>query len=130
MMSELRSAGSVIAIVVDEFGGAEGIVTIEDIMEEVVEDLEDEYDGSVEDGHWIRRLNENEFLVSARVEVGELNEKLQIELPEGRYVTLAGLILDRTHKVPKKGHIVKEGDISLVIHRSTAQAILEVRIHW
>ena len=130
LMSELRAAGSVIAIVVDEFGGAEGIVTIEDIMEEVVEDLEDEYDGSVEDGHWIRRLNENEYLVSARVEVDELNEKLQIELLEGRYVTLAGLILDRTHKVPKKGHIVKEGDISLVIHRSTAQAILEVRIHW
>lgn len=130
LMSELRADGSVIAIVVDEFGGAEGIVTIEDIMEEVVEDLEDEYDGSIEDGHWIRRLNENEYLVSARVEVGELNEKLQIELPEGRYVTLAGLILDRTHKVPKKGHIVKESDISLVIHRSTAQAILEARIHW
>lgn len=130
LMSELRADGSVITIVVDEFGGAEGIVTIEDIMEEVVEDLEDEYDGSIEDGHWIRRLNENEYLVSARVEVGELNEKLQIELPEGRYVTLAGLILDRTHKVPKKGHIVKESDISLVIHRSTAQAILEVRIHW
>jgi CBS domain containing-hemolysin-like protein len=130
LMSELRSEGCVIAIVVDEFGGAEGIITLEDIMEEVVDDLEDEYDGSEEESQWIRRLGENDYLVNARLEVDELNEKLQISLPEGRYVTLAGLILDRIHSVPEKGTVIKLGGISLVIHHSTAQAVHEVRIHW
>jgi len=130
LMTELRSAGTVIAIVVDEFGGAEGIVTIEDIMEEVVEDLEDEYDDSEDNGQWIRHQGENDYLVNARIEMDELKEKLQIELPEGRYVTLAGMILDKTHRVPQQGSVIQEGGVSLVIHRSTAQAVLEVRIHW
>ncbi|MCG6939028.1 MAG: hemolysin family protein [Gammaproteobacteria bacterium] len=130
LMSELRTDGSVIAIVVDEFGGAEGIVTLEDIMEEVVEDLEDEYDESEENNQLIRRLGKNDYLVNARIEVDELNEKLQISLPVGRYVTLAGLILDRTHRVPEKGMVIKQDGISLVVHQSTAQAIHEIRIHW
>ena len=132
LMSELRTAGSVIAIVVDEFGGAEGIVTIEDIMEEVVDDLEDEYDDddSEDNDKRIRCLGENDYLVNARIEVDELCEKLKVELPQGRYLTLAGLILDKTHTVPEKGVVIKEKGISLVIHRCTAQAVLEVRIHW
>lgn len=130
LMSELRAEGSVIAIVVDEFGGAEGIVTLEDIMEEVVDNLEDEYDEAETNNHMIRKLGKNDYMVNARIEVDELNEKLQIELPQGRYVTLAGLILERTHSVPDEGSAVKEGGISLVIHRSSAQAIHEVRIHW
>jgi putative hemolysin len=130
LMSEMRTEGTVIAIVVDEFGGAEGIVTIEDIMEEVVENLEDEYDSYEDNGGWIRRLGEKEYIVNARIPLDELCEKLKIELPEGNYVTLAGLALDRTRRVPEKGTVIKVDEISLVIHRSTAQAVLEVRIHW
>ena len=95
-----------------------------------MEDLEDEYDGNEENGQWIRRLGDNEYIVNARIELDELCEKLQIELPEGKYLTLAGLILDRTHSVPEKGAVIKEQGISLVVHRSTAQAIIEVRLHW
>lgn len=130
LMRELCAAGSVIAIVVDEFGGAEGIVTIEDIMEEVVDDLKDEYDGSEESSQWVRRLGENDYLVNARIEIEELCHELQIELPEGRYLTLAGFILHATHTVPKKGTVIKEGNLSMVVHKATAQSVLEVRIHW
>ncbi|MES9897578.1 MAG: hemolysin family protein [Sedimenticola sp.] len=130
LMAELRAAGTVIAIVVDEFGSAEGIVAIEDIMEEVVEDLEDEYDGDEDGGQLIRRLGDSEYIVNARIALDELCEKLQIELPQGRYITLAGLILDRTHSVPETGAVIKEGGISLAVHRSTAQAISEVRLYW
>jgi len=130
LMSELRAAGTVIAVVVDEFGGAEGIVTIEDIMEEVVEDLEDEYDSSEESGSWIRRLGESEYIVNARIELDELNTKLKINLPEGNHLTLAGLLIDRTNSVPETGTVITEQGISLVVHRSTAQAIVEVRLHW
>ena len=57
----------------------------------------------------------------ARIEVDELCEKLQIKLPRGRYVTLAGLILDKTHTVPEKGAVIKEKGISLVVHHSTGR---------
>jgi putative hemolysin len=131
MLSELRAEGSAIAIVVDEYGGATGIVTLEDIMEEVVDDLNDEYDASEDNtDRWIRHLGDNDYLVNARIEVNELCDRLNIELSKGRYATLAGLVLDKTHAVPDKGTIIKDGHISLVVQKSTAQSILEVRLHW
>ncbi len=79
---------------------------------------------------WIRRLGEKEYIVNARISLDELCEKLKIELPEGSYTTLAGLTLDRTHRIPEKGTVIKVGEISLVVYRSSEQAVLEVRIHW
>ena len=131
LMIELRSAGKVVAIVVDEFGGAEGIVALEDIMEEVVEDLEDEYDSHQDDQEeLIRRLGENDYIVNARIELNLLCDKLGIELPAGNYTTLAGFILYKTHSIPQEGVEIKEDALSLMVHRSSAQAVLEVRISW
>ena len=130
LMLELRKKGTVVAIVVDEFGGAEGIVTLEDIMEEVVEDLEDEYDEVDEDEHWVRRMGTTDYIVNARIELDELSEKLGIKLRQGRYTTLAGFILNRMHAVPPQGTVIVENDISLTVHRSSAQSVLEVRITW
>jgi putative hemolysin len=131
MLSELRAERSAIAVVVDEYGGATGIVTLEDIMEEVVDDLNDEYDASEDNNdRWIRHLGDNDYLVNARIEVNELCARLNIELSKGRYATLAGLVLDKTHAVPEKGTIIKDGNISLVVQKSTAQSILDVRLHW
>ena len=130
LMLELRKKGTVVAIVVDEFGGAEGIVTLEDIMEEVVEDLEDEYDEVDEDEHWVRRMGTTDYIVNARIELDELSEKLGIKLREGRYTTLAGFILNRMHAVPPQGTVIVENNISLTVHRSSAQSVLEVRINW
>ena len=131
MLSELRAERSAIAVVVDEYGGATGIVTLEDIMEEVVEDLNDEYDASEDNtDRWIRHLGDNDYLVNARIEVNELCDRLNIELSKGRYATLAGLVLDKTHAVPEKGTIIKDGNISLVVQKSTAQSILDIRLHW
>jgi len=130
LMLELRKKGTVVAIVVDEFGGAEGIVTLEDIMEEVVEDLEDEYDEVDEDEHWVRRMGTTDYIVNARIELDELSEKLGIELRQGRYTTLAGFILNRMHAVPPQGTVIVENNISLTVYRSSAQSVLEVRINW
>lgn len=131
MLSELRAEGSAIAVVVDEYGGAQGIVTLEDIMEAVVDDLNDEYDASEDNNdQWVRRMGDNDYLVNARIEVNELCDRLNIELSKGRYATLAGLILNKTHAVPEKGTTIKDGNISLVVQKSTAQSILEVRLHW
>ncbi|RKZ94777.1 MAG: HlyC/CorC family transporter [Gammaproteobacteria bacterium] len=131
LMIELKTAGAVVAIVVDEFGGAEGIVALEDIMEEVVEDLEDEYDSHQDtQEQLIRCLGDNDYIINARIELDLLCEKLGIDLPEGKYTTLAGFILHKTHSIPKEGDEIKQDKLLLTIHRSSAQAVLEVRINW
>jgi CBS domain containing-hemolysin-like protein len=131
LMIELKAAGTVVAIVVDEFGGAEGIVTLEDIMEEVVEDLEDEYDSHQKtQEQLIRCLGERDYIINARIELDLLCDKLGIELPIGKYTTLAGFILEKTHSIPKEGVEIKENKLLLTVHKSSAQAVLEVRISW
>ena len=131
LMIELKSAGTVVAIVVDEFGGAEGIVALEDIMEEVVEELEDEYDSHQSTQEpLIRSLGERNYIVNARIELDSLCDKLGIDIPDGNYTTLAGFILFKTHSIPKEGVEIKENNLLLTVHRSSAQAVLEVRISW
>ena len=102
-MIELRREGTVVAIVVDEFGGAEGIVTIEDIMEEVVENLEDEYDlGTKQRHNLIQRIAENEYLVSARMRLIDLCNTLDIYLPR-KLCNAIGLVF-RTPLHPGRRH--------------------------
>ncbi|MCU7836827.1 MAG: hemolysin family protein [gamma proteobacterium symbiont of Taylorina sp.] len=131
LMFELRSAGIVVAIVVDEFGGAEGIVALEDIMEEVVEDLEDEYDSHHEDqDQFIRCMGERDYIVNARIELDVLCEQLDINIPIGKYTTLAGFIVHKTHSIPKEGVEITQNNLLLTVHKSSAQAVLEVKISW
>lgn len=130
LMFELKSEGTVVAIVVDEFGGAEGIITLEDIMEEVVEELEDEYDSTTDSEQLIQCVGENEYLVNARIQLDDLCEELVIKLPMGKYTTLAGFVLAKTHAVPTPGTIIKHKDITFIVSRSSAQAVQEVRVSW
>jgi putative hemolysin len=130
LLLDLRKDGDVVAVVVDEFGGAEGIVTIEDIMEEVVEDMEDEYDSREQPPHWIRKVGERDYVVSARIELGSLQETLGIELPESKYTTLAGLLLDLAYEVPAAGTVIEAEGITFTVRRSTPQAIHEVHVRW
>jgi putative hemolysin len=76
MLVELRKDGDAMAVVMDEFGGAEGIVTIEDIIEDVVEDMQDEYDRQEKPAEWLKKLGHHDYLVSARADPGMLVEKL------------------------------------------------------
>ena len=130
LLLDLRKSREVVAVVVDEFGGAEGIVAIEDILEEVVQDMEDEYDTEERPAPWLRKLGERDYLVSARIELDTLQEELAIVLPESRYTTLAGFLLERTHEVPSVGKVVKFEGISYTIRRATPQAIQEVGVRW
>lgn len=99
-------------------------------MEEVVEDIEDEHDAGDEPDQFIQQIGERDYIVNARIELDELCEQLQIELPKGNYVTLAGLVLDKARSVPSRGTVIEEQGITLTVHRSSARAVLEVRIHW
>lgn len=130
LLIEMRQNRNAMVTVVDEFGGADGIISIEDIMEEIVEDIEDEYDSDHEPQQWIRKMGERDYIVSARIELDELVEKLNIDLPESDQATLAGLLLSRVHEIPPHGSLIQINDIDFTIQRRIPQAIQEVRIRW
>jgi len=130
LLLDLRKDGDTVAVVVDEFGGATGLVTMEDIMEEVVEELEDEYDSGEKPVQWVRKISKREYLVSARIEIDSLEEELGIPIPKGKYATLAGFLLEKSGEIPVPGTVIKRSGITFTVERSTPQAIQEVRVRW
>ena len=89
-----------LAIIVDEYGGSVGILTIEDLLEEVVGEIADEYD---HDADLVRSLTDKKFCVGARAEVKDLNERFPWRLPDGDYETLGGLLLHHFGRIPTLG---------------------------
>ncbi len=102
-----------VAIVVDEFGGTSGLITMEDVLEELFGEIEDEHD---EEEFRLEQISEKEFLISGRVEVSEINEAFpHLKIPEGEYNTLSGYIVITTQRIPDFGEeIVLDGKIFVI----------------
>jgi CBS domain containing-hemolysin-like protein len=113
------------AVVVDEYGGVVGIVTIKDLLEEIVGEIEDEYD---EEPPPLKRLPDGSYLVDARLEVERLRDELGIQLPEGEYETLGGFLLHLFQKIPDTGEEVQYGRMRFVVAESDKRSIVKVRI--
>jgi CBS domain containing-hemolysin-like protein len=112
-----------IAAVVDEFGGTAGVITMEDLFEEIIGDIEDEHDHR---DLTCKKLSDNEYELSARIEIEHLNEKLDIDLPESEeYLTLAGLILHETQSMPHVGDSIDidDGRYTIEITKTSASKI-------
>jgi putative hemolysin len=114
-----------LAIVFDEFGGTSGIVSMEDVIEEIFGEIEDEHD---QDDRIEQPLDENTWLLSARLEVHYLNETYGWNLPEGDYDTLSGLILSYTEDIPKQGDAIKIPPFTFTIHSKAANRINTIRV--
>lgn len=130
LLLDLRRAKPDMSVVVDPAGGAQGIVTMRDIIEEVVDPIVDEFDVATASKPLIEALDEQDYRVSARVEMDELEEATGLELPHGRYVTLAGYLLERIGDIPAKGETVTFDEIRFTIERATPRSIETVRIRW
>jgi CBS domain containing-hemolysin-like protein len=127
LLAELQTGKQHLAVVVDEYGGATGICTAEDILEEIVGEIDDEYDKG---GPQIWRAEgPGLWRVLGRAKIAQLNGELKISLPEGDdYESLAGLILEKLKRIPREGEQLRLGDITLTVVATTDRAIEEVRI--
>ncbi len=115
-----------IGVVVDEFGGTSGLVSLEDIVEEIFGDIEDEHDTS---NYVARQTEDGDYLLSARLEIEKVNEMFDLELPESdEYMTVGGLILHEYQSFPKLNEIVQIGDFEFKIVKSTMTKIELVRL--
>ncbi|MDQ1374433.1 MAG: magnesium and cobalt exporter, family, partial [Actinomycetota bacterium] len=104
LMREMQKEKFHIAIVLDEYGGTAGLVTLEDLIEELVGEIVDEYD--VEDAKW-ERLANGDYRVDARMPLDEVNELLAADLPEGDWDTVGGLVYNELGHVPEQGESVE-----------------------
>ena len=114
-----------LAVVVDEFGGTSGIVSMEDIIEEIFGEIEDEHD---EDDLVEQQIDEHTFLLSARHEIDYLNETYQWQLPEGDYETLGGLILAYTEDLPEEGTAISVPPYTFIIQTTEDNRIDVVKV--
>lgn len=115
-----------IAVVVDEFGGTAGIVSLEDLVEEIFGDIEDEHDNT---SYICKQIGEHEYVLSARLEIEKVNETLGLDLPESDdYLTVGGLILNRYQSFPKLHEVIAVDNYRFKIIKVTATKIELVRL--
>lgn len=115
-----------IAVVVDEFGGTSGIVSLEDLVEEIFGDIEDEHDNT---SYICKKIDEDEYVLSARLEIEKVNEMFGLDLPESDdYLTVGGLILNQYQSFPKLHELVRVGRYQFKIIKVTATKIELVRL--
>jgi len=125
LLSEFRENNTSIAIVVDEYGGTAGLVTTEDLVEELFGEIQDEYDMAPT---LVRKLDDHTYSVNARIEIEQLNRELGIHLPEGNYETLAGFLLYHLGHIPRREEEFEFQQIKFIITRATRRKIEWVKI--
>lgn len=127
LMRQLMQQKRSLAVVVDEFGGTSGLVSLEDIMEEITGEIEDEHDNT---NHVAKQLSDHEYILSARLEIEKVNEMFDLDLPESdEYMTLGGLILHEYQSFPKLNEVVRIGRFEFKIVKNTATKIELVRLN-
>jgi CBS domain containing-hemolysin-like protein len=125
LLQELRRSQRTFAVVIDEYGGTAGIVTLEDVLEELVGEIEDEFDRA---GRLVQRLGAGRHLVQGSLRADRLAPLVGEPLPEGEYETVAGFVLDRLGHIPAPGEQVEHGNVTLTVTRVEGVRITELMV--
>ena len=125
LLKDFRTRRVHMAIAVDEYGGTSGLITIEDLLEEIVGDIQDEYDLEIP---WLQPQDDGTLLVDARANVEELEEYYDIEIPREKFDTVGGYLFHLLGNVPKKGEKVSDNGLILMVEESDERKIEKVRI--
>lgn len=125
LLGELRRDHRTFALAVDEYGGTAGLVTVEDVLEQLVGEIEDEFD---REGSQIRRLGVGRFLVRGTLRAHQVEELFSTRLPEGEFETVAGFVLDQLGHIPEPGEQVIHGQLEFTVMELEAVRITQVAI--
>ncbi|MBU2591231.1 MAG: hemolysin family protein [Nitrospinota bacterium] len=127
LLKELQELGIAMAVVVNEYGGTTGVVTIEDMLEEIVGEIEDEYDEEG-DNALFKKLPDGSILIEGKMEIDSIQEELDIEIPEGDYETIGGFLTDKMQKIPAKGETLEDGGLLFQVLESDARHINKIKM--
>ncbi|HEV8458524.1 MAG TPA: hemolysin family protein [Methylomirabilota bacterium] len=125
LLTEMQKARVQLVVVVDEYGAAVGIVTIEDIVEQIVGEIQDEHDRTPDS---VERLPDGSYRVAGRAAIDELNAALEWDLPKGDFETVAGLVLATVHRIPLVGEVFQVGRYAFTVLEADSRRVLTVRI--
>jgi CBS domain containing-hemolysin-like protein len=125
LMREFQSERIHMALVVDEYGGCAGLVTLEDLIEEIVGEIQDEYDA---EEPLFEMVDDRTVLVQPKISIDELNDQFGLQLPSEGFETLGGFILDRMGHVPKRGEQIDYEGLVIKIEKASRQNIILVRL--
>ena len=125
LLREFQKSKIHMSVVMDEFGAVRGLVTLEDILEEIVGEIDDEYDVADDD---FERIDESTMIVKARVDIEDVEQRLDIELPEGPYESIGGLIIHMLGRIGVEGDTVQVGAVRLIVHTAGRRRIKKIKI--
>jgi len=126
LLAEMQKDRTHIAIVIDEYGGTAGIITMEDLIEEIVGNIEDEYDDEIESD--VETLGENEYIIDGGYHTDDINEMFNLDLPVEDFDTLGGFLLKEMGHIPEEGELLAYQNLSFKIERMSKNRIEKVRL--
>lgn len=125
LLAEFRNNQVHMAIVVDEYGGTSGLITLEDILEQIVGDIQDEYD---EERDWVLTIQDGTYLVDARIDLDDLVKRLNVSLPTESYDSLGGMVVEKSGEIPAEGKRITHDGMKFVVVSADPKRVKKVRV--
>ena len=127
LLKEFKQKRASIAIILDEYGGTAGLITIEDLVEELIGEIYDEFD--IDREKMYRKLNAFTVVIDARAEIDEINEKFRISIPEKEtYSTIGGFIIQNLGHIPNPGEIIELNDCKIIVAKASRKRVIQVKL--